>query len=588
MPRPARVLFPAVTVGALAHLVVSWMRARGEAAQHRWGLHGLDWLTWERFGLQPLGNQALIAVGVAGLVALLVEARAGEKSPLRGLFGLLANPAVLLLALGAAWFLPGMVASNTRPLPRTGSPNLLFVMVDTWRADHAGFLGYDRDVTPRLDVLTESGVVFERAISQAPWTKPAVGTLFTGTVPSAHGAVSNPIGGEAVRGVSLERGQTTFLEVLRARGWETAAWSSNPNVIPARGFAQGTGAFFDAFNDPRKPELDHDPGRGEYQIASLRSWLDEHAGGDRPFAAYLHVMDPHYPYEAPPPYQGTFDQSGLDFNLTGPVCDEYYTGEKDVADVTPEMLQRILDIYDEEILYTDAHVGALIEDVLRDHPDTVVVLVSDHGEEFLEHGQFGHGIGLWDTLVHVPLVLWAPTLDPARVPTQVPLMDVPRTVLELMGQGDRIPSSFSGTSLLPVIRGAETDHRLAPMESGGDGRPSWQWRGISDGSNKVVVRERDLPDWPAPALHEWDRDLTDPVHFVFDLETDPGETAGPVAADDERVVDLLETMRSANWYVSPVDLMSGMRARRVDLGGNRDQLADLGYISREEADAADE
>ena len=579
MSRPFRIFLPPLTVAALAHLVLGWRSAQADAGAHRWSANGLDWLALERFSLWTGWNGVLLAGGVAGLLAMLIEVRAGEDGVLRKLAGILANPVVCLLAVAAAQFGPRLLAQQTRPDAPAGAPNVLFVLVDTWRADHAGFLGYERPVTPKLDALSREGVVFEQAISQAPWTKPAVATLFTGTVPSTHGAVSNPIQGRAVRGVNLAKSSTTFLELLRGHGWETAAWSSNPNVVPQRGFAQGAGSFHDAFNDPARTET-FDPGRSEHQVERVRAWLAAHADGPRPFAAYLHVMDPHYPYEAPEPFAGTFDTSGLDFNLTGSVCDAYYEGERDVSEVTPEMLQRVVDIYDEEILCMDHHVGGLIEEVLREHPDTVVVLVSDHGEEFLEHGQFGHGIGLWDTLVHVPLVVWAPTLEPARVTTQVPLLDVPPTLLELVGLASKAPRDYQGASLMPVVLGAEATHRLAPLESGGDGRPSWQYRGLRDGATKVVVRETDLPERPAPPLHAWDRDLTAPVPFVFDLRADPTESAGPVAPDDPRVGAALQTLRDNGWYLSPADLMSGMRAQRVDLGGDVDRLRDLGYARR--------
>ncbi|MFT5288725.1 MAG: arylsulfatase A-like enzyme [Planctomycetota bacterium] len=588
MPRSTRILFPALAAAAMVHMLSSWLASRAEASAHHWDSLGLEWLGLERFASNVLGSNGvskptLIALAVAGLVAFLVEVRSGEDSGLRKGLTFVSHPLAILPVAACVLILPNL-ALTARPTPMAGSPNLLFVMVDTWRADHAGFLGYERDVTPKLDSLTEGAVVFERAVSQSSWTKPAVATLMTGQVPSQHGAVSNPIQGKAVRGVSLAKSRTTFLEVLRAMGWDTAAWSSNPNVVPARGFAQGTGVFFDSFNDPRRtPEFD--PGRGEHQVQSLREWLGKRESDAAPFAAYLHVMDPHYPYRAPAPFGGTFAKSDIDFDLSGKVCDAFYNGEKSVDDVTPQMLQHVIDTYDEELLYMDNHVGGLIEEVLGEHPNTVVVLVSDHGEEFLEHGQFGHGIGLWEDLVHVPLAIWAPNLEAGRIPSQVRLMDVPSTVLELLGLAARTPQSFKGKSLMSVIMGAETAHRLAPMESGGDGRPTWQWRGISNGETKVLRRELDLEGWPAPPLAEWERDQTEVVDFLFQLESDPEERSGPAATDNPEVQRLFELMQSNGWYVSPADLFSNMRAQRVDLGGNIRHLQSLGYAGEGDLEA---
>jgi arylsulfatase A-like enzyme len=178
---------------------------------------------------------------------------------------------------------------------------VLFVLVDTWRADHVGFLGYERDVSPRLDALAREGVVFERAKAQASWTKPSVATLLTGLLPSRHHAVSQAIPETPVRAFRLNPRLTTLVELLHGRGWQTAMWSDNPNITPPVGFDQGAESFRDYFHEPCHAE---DCGRIEEVVADVQRWLAEERDGARPFCLYVHVMDAHYPFEPPPEVRG--------------------------------------------------------------------------------------------------------------------------------------------------------------------------------------------------------------------------------------------------------------------------------------------
>ncbi len=328
------------------------------------------------------------------------------------------------------------------------------------------------------------------------------------------------------------------------------------------------------------PARDYLPGRSERMVPDVHEWLESTRDPDRPFCAYVHVMDPHYPYRAPKPFAGTWDKSDLEFNLDGPTCDGYRTGERDLSHVTPEMIQKIIDIYDEELLYADHYIGGLIEEVRAKYPNTVVVLVGDHGEEFLEHGGWGHASTLYEELVHVPLVIWAPDLAPTRVPGQVPLMDVFPTVLELLGLATAAPQDIQGTSLGPMLGGTETADRLAPLETGGDQRPAWQWRGLADGRKKVLRREEDLPTaQPIPPLGDWEKILARPTWFFFDLHDDPGEQRNLFddGGEDEARA-LFQTMEDRGWYTSPREVLR-LRAMHARTMGDPDALRDLGYAT---------
>jgi arylsulfatase A-like enzyme len=486
---------------------------------------------------------------------------------------LLGHPLAVTAALFLAFVLPGVVARGARPVPARQAPNVLFILIDTWRADHAGFLGYERPVSPALDRLASAGVVFERAIAQSSWTKPSVATLLTGLLPSQHHAVSQAIPETPVRAFRLNPRLTTFVELLHGKGWQTAMWSDNPNITPPVGFDQGAESFRDYFHKPC-----HSEHCGELPeiLGDVEHWFAEERDDSRPFCLYVHVMDAHYPYEPPLATRGRFDKQPSDLQLTGPIVQDYMTGKRSEANLTPERLTSLVDRYDEELLAIDEELGPFLERIRREHPDTVIVLSGDHGEEFFEHGNLGHSHALWQELVHVPLVVWAPGLEPKRVATQVRLVDVCPTILALTGLEGALPN-LQGESLLPVIAGTELADRPAPMEVGGDQKPCWQWRGISDGAHKLLRREADLPTLhPIPSLGLEDEDQR-PAWRLYDLRADPGERTNLAASERATAEELFAFLKARGWYVPPEELL-GLKATAIELDPNQTQaLEHLGY-----------
>lgn len=583
-PAPSRrqCLLAAVTIFALTLLVAAAWSARREAELQGWGPLGLSWLTTERFAATHAFGPALAA---AALVLVLTFA-AGLRPGLRALcararLDLLGHPLSVLLALGLAFGLPGLVERSTRPVPARQAPNVLFILIDTWRADHTGFLGYEREVSPALDRLAREGVVFEKAMAQSSWTKPSVATLLTGLLPSRHHAVSQAIAETPVRAFRLNPRLTTFVELLHGKGWQTAMWSDNPNITPPVGFDQGAERFRDYFHEPCHAEH---CGELPEILGDVEQWFAEERDTERPFCLYVHVMDAHYPFEPPPETRGRFDAQPSDLQLSGPVVHDYMTGKRSEANLTPARLQSLVDRYDEELLAIDRHLGSFLEEVRRKYPNTVIVLSGDHGEEFYEHGNLGHSHALWQELVHVPLVLWAPGLEPARIPSQVRLMDVTPTILELVGLGGALPG-LQGESLLPVVAGLETADRLAPMEVGGDQKPCWQWRGLSDGRTKMLRREADLPTLhPIPALGDDDAHPR-PRWHLYDLAPDPGEHTNLAAEREASARALFEVLEQRGWYVAPEALL-GMQAAAIHIEeGLRSDLSDLGYGGGEDEPA---
>ncbi len=571
-------------------LVICAWKTWQQYGQQGWTDLGYQWLGWDLWSRAWEIKEALAGAALTLVLALTGEVFAKNSFPLLRLIRWGNHLASRVWVVGLLAFLslgvPPMIASATQPDAPDRAPNILYVMVDTWRADHVGWLGYERDVTPGLDELVKSGVVFERAVSPAGWTKPSVGTQLTGLIPSFHQAVSQPIPSVPVHGTKLPYSMLTWMEVLRANGWDTGMWSNNPNILPIQGFDQGAGYFVDYVNHPDRVGWTEDPdgidpGRAERMLPEVRDWIDGSWDRDRPFAAYVHVMDPHYPYVAPAPFKGTFDQTGLnDLNLDGIYCGDFIEGKRDRSEVTPEKLARINGIYDEEILYVDHYLTPFLKGVLEEFPNTYIVLVSDHGEEFMEHGYFGHGHSIYAELVNVPLVIWGPDLEGQRVPWQVRLMDLFPTLLDFAGVQvpEQTPLRTQGETLLDMEEG----HRLAPMDSGGDERPPWHWRGMSDGEWKMIYRlEVDPADHEThlkngiPSLNPESEAEGDYLE-IYRISDDPTEQNNLVDGEIKRARSLLGLMKRKEWFKDAQ--MVNKFGTSSDLGASLQALVDAGYL----------
>jgi len=242
------------------------------------------------------------------------------------------------------------------------------------------------------------------------------------------------------------------------------------------------------------------------------------------------------------------------------------------------MLQRIIDIYDEELLYVDHYLAPFLERVRAEHPDTILVLAGDHGEEFLEHGQFGHGHSIYEELVRVPLVLLGPGIPAGtRVRSLARQMDVFPTLLELTGTtNDSLGRVVHGESLVPLLEGRQ-EARLAPIESGGHERPPWHWRGISDGEWKLVIRKKDLPSTkPIPVLVDGEEKGPRPWRWLFRLSEDPAEQRDLSEEEPQRLEKLLDALQENGWLISPLEILE-LKPSRPSASVSQELLEELGY-----------
>jgi arylsulfatase A-like enzyme len=363
----------------------------------------------------------------------------------------------LLLGVGGAC--SGEAAARqdeaARPRERVAPRNLVIVLIDTLRRDHLGAYGYAKPTSPHLDALARESVLFERCLAPSSWTEPSTASLLSGLFPARHGAH------EYAR---LPDDVTMLAETLRDAGFRTGAVSGNPNASPLFGFDQG----FETFSAPTG-----DVAREYPDVSALVAEAEQFLARDdgRRFFLYLHVMNVHGPYRAPPEYRERFlSRPFRDFPFQNDAWRAILRkGEVERrADVTPEHLNDLVARYDGAIAYTDEVLGAFLRRRLATggDADDLLLVTSDHGEELFEHGGFGHGFTLHREVVDVPLLLRLPrgTGGGRRVDDPVSLVDVPATVLDLLavGEAGAATARGDGLSLAPTLRG-EPLEREAPL-----------------------------------------------------------------------------------------------------------------------------
>lgn len=306
------------------------------------------------------------------------------------------------------------------PLDPSAAPaNVLLVSLDTLRADHLGTYGYRRKTSPEIDAIATRGVVFERAVAPAPGTPPSHMSLFTSTLSCIHGIDGS------VRDRAVSDQLVLWPEILQDAGYATGAFTENGWVTPTFGFDRG----FDVFVENTSPDLMAPTGQAEKTFSQAIDWIDRQ--DESPWFAFVHTYQVHDPY-APPP--GMVEKVAPD-----------HAGDRDSIDRAN---------YDAEIFYTDGLLGDLVrraEAASGDRP-ILVILFSDHGELFGEHGARKHSFWLYEELLHVPLIFYAPRLlEARRIDRRVALIDVLPTVLDLLGLAG-LPQA-QGRSLDPLLRG---------------------------------------------------------------------------------------------------------------------------------------
>ncbi len=308
-----------------------------------------------------------------------------------------------------ALILSGCGASEIPPGALQGS-NLLFVTIDTLRPDRLGAYGSPAGLTPHLDRLADEGIVFENVLAHVPVTLPSHTTLFTAKLPPRHGVHDN---GTFRVGPEHE----TLASRLKSRGYETAAFVG-AFVLDARfGLDRGFDRYDDYYGEKRAFESFTELERpAEAVLQPAEAWLS--GRGSAPWFAWIHLFDPHAPYDAPEPFGSRFAS----------------------------------DPYGAEVAYVDATLGEFLSklDSRGRLENTLVVVAGDHGESLGEHGEATHGTFAYNATLSVPWILWAKALEPGRFSPRVRLVDVAPTVLDLLGVDP--PAPVDGASLRAFVR----------------------------------------------------------------------------------------------------------------------------------------
>jgi len=548
----------------------------------------------ERLGLVVRWAMLAIPAGamLGLLVALLILTARGRG--IRYALGALVLLAGIFLTMAAGirspsspWHVLGEPApyhSLVAHPARDGAPNLVLVTVDTLRADHLEAYGYDRATAPTLSALAHDGVTFDLAISQAPETLHSMAALMTGLYPHV---VDHTFEQRERRGPFLDSAFHALAERLGAGGYHTAGFVSNLFLRARNGFGQGfehyddtSGMYFWGADGQRR--------RGMDVVTPAIAWL-EHA--EPPFFLWVHLMDPHHPYEpaAPATWEGADSSTFAAFDREYGVLDvqaytrrleELGTGRRRFE---PGELAYLVGRYDAAIHQSDHAIGQLVAG-LRAHGfdagNTTIVVTADHGEEFADHGGMTHGHTLFDELIHVPLIAQGVGVSPgAHVATQVRLIDVAPTMLDLAGLLEESPApGLHGRSLLPALRGAPLPS-LPALSFCEQDYAAYRTR-----DRKLVVSFEPYPPMPAP-WPPW-RSLASMATIAggkrhrlrigyWRLENDPGEHANLLATDPAGVREAYDALLVERLAHPPLQL-----ATSTETGldpSTRERLEALGY-----------
>jgi arylsulfatase A-like enzyme len=305
---------------------------------------------------------------------------------------------LVLLAIVAAFF----------SFSRQKHPNVVLIMIDTLRADHLGAYGYKRNTSPFIDDFASNNTVAKRAIAVAPWTPPSVASILTGLSVLRHGLSPDLMETHAKkRGQQLSDEIDTLAEILKSKGYKTAAVSPNPWITDTFNFDQG----FDHFFYKKRTTTD-------VILSAARELLAKISESEsNPFFLYVHILDPHGPRTPSPEYASMF---------SGSVEGRW--------PYSPEM-QEDVNLYDAEIRSVDDQLKVFFEELKAQgkYEDSIVVIVSDHGEQFDEHGQKGHGKNLHIEEVHVPFLVKCPKNQIKNIEATVSNLDVTPTILDCAG-----------------------------------------------------------------------------------------------------------------------------------------------------------
>lgn len=436
-------------------------------------------------------------------------------------------------------------------------PNIIVYLIDALRADHLGVYGYSKPVSPEIDSFAADAVVFERTFAQSSWTKTSVASILTGLFPLSHGTFH--------REDLLHKTPDVLPELLLEAGYQTMAVSASTVISPDFGFDRG----FEEFHFIEASGNDF-PIFAYSDVITDRflGWVSDRVEDDEPFFAYIHTLDPHEPYGPPDLARDEISpRPSRIWELTRhweSRIDAFLETHDELSEL--DVRDHLLQLYDRDISFNDRQFGRLIEALkeLGIYDSTVIVLLSDHGEEFLDHGHWTHGQTLYVEQLGIPLLLKLPRQwgRGRRVSSTAQQVDVTPTLLEAAGV--EMPSSLEGRSLLPLIeRFSRKAKEAAPVTDD-----------LVLSNLRLDVAETDSIIWNNLHLIRWRPDEPGEKVELYDLASDPHEQTD-LAPDRPAAVGFLRTL-----------LRTSVRERSVSYqpqqikiqGSVEERLRALGYI----------
>ncbi len=588
-------------VGAVTWLVLRltrWQASRADLLGLYVGLcAGMSAAAYslQRFETGP----AILSLGLALVVGLGAGwiARAAGRGPAPQRWGLISRTVFAVLTicivtlLGVFLYrqiirdLPALNQRLTDQAPSPGRPNIVLISIDALRADRLGIHGHDPAVSPHIDALAREGLVFQQAIAQASSTVPAVASFMTSLHPTELGIITD-------RKWIIDDMRVTLAEALQVGGYRTQGYVTNGHLVPSKGYAQG----FDGYvaPEPGRPfGIDRLrvqtilPGLACRYSAPLCDLFDrghallfdrllvmENEGGrinaqarrfmkrhrDEQFFLWLHYMEPHAKYRPNQAFgvlPASVSTDREEYLRTWQPADK-----KDAMVMRPDDLAAINRLYDGEVLDVDRWVGEIWQQIQALGLDdrTLLVITADHGEEFADHGEFGHGHSVYQEVDWVPLIFTGPLVaTPGRVVQEpVPMLDLMPTLLDVAGAP--FPDEVRGQSLLPVLQGGVPDVR--PIYSECPARRSlYDDKALRLGDHKLVYNVR------------LDR------AELYDLATDPREQNDLSAVEPERVAAMRDELRE--WTAASLETWASLPQAGGEPGdldaAMQEALRNIGY-----------
>lgn len=351
-----------------------------------------------------------------------------ERSSILLMYGFIATMVLLLSILFVGAYFQNYTKLNS-PKPVCEACNVVIVVIDTLRADHLPCYGYSRNTAPNICNFAKEGILFERAYAPAPHTRPSIISLFTSLYVHQHNHFKN--------NDYLQDQHTTMAEIFSSAGYNTYGFSANPTI---------------------SSKFNHDQGFRDWNETQGNAWKVNKEvfpiieNYKEPFLSYIHYIDPHDPYSPPATapnffargYKENLSHVGHPFNIT------YFRED-------PDRLSHLIGLYDNEIRYVDFYVGKLFNKLKEQgiYNESIIILMSDHGEMFLEHGLMRHINGVYDELIHIPLIVKIPGyMENTSVSTPVQLIDILPTLLDSVGipfENPKYRSGFYSRTTIPAI-----------------------------------------------------------------------------------------------------------------------------------------